>query len=84
MSNVAGVDPKRRIGEGNGQGNHLIKVACDAAKGRRECLQIFGTDFPTPDGTAVRDPVTDDLVGDKLSKISIDYVANLEEIWVNL
>ncbi|NEO92767.1 MAG: UDP-glucose 4-epimerase GalE [Moorea sp. SIO3G5] len=53
--NVAGADPFGRIGERNAQGSHLIKVACDAAKGRRECLQIFGTDFPTPDGTAVRD-----------------------------
>ena len=53
--NVAGADPKGRIGERNAQGSHLIKVACDVALGRRESLQIFGTDFPTPDGTAVRD-----------------------------
>jgi UDP-glucose 4-epimerase len=53
--NVAGADPKGRIGQINRQAEHLVKIACDAALGRRPAAKIFGTDFPTMDGTGVRD-----------------------------
>lgn len=53
--NVAGVDPKGRTGQPERQVPHLIKRAAQVAIGRAECLEIFGTDYATPDGTAVRD-----------------------------
>ncbi|WP_445637275.1 UDP-glucose 4-epimerase [Nostoc sp. DSM 114161] len=55
--NVAGADPKGRIGQISPNATHLIKVACDVARGEKKELQIFGTDFPTPDGTGIRDYV---------------------------
>ena len=55
--NVAGADPKGRAGE-VGKPTHLVKVAAQIAVGaRKEKLQIFGGDYPTPDGTAIRDYV---------------------------
>jgi UDP-glucose 4-epimerase len=53
--NVAGADPKGRIGQRFPKATHLIKVACEAATGQRGEVVIFGNDYPTPDGTAVRD-----------------------------
>jgi UDP-glucose 4-epimerase len=54
---VAGADPKGRAGE-IGKPTHLIKVAAQIAVGvRKEKLQIYGTDYPTPDGAAIRDYV---------------------------
>ncbi|MEO5829498.1 MAG: UDP-glucose 4-epimerase GalE [Rhodanobacter sp.] len=53
--NVAGADPLGRIGQSTPGATHLIKVACQAALGQRDRLQIFGTDYPTADGTCVRD-----------------------------
>lgn len=53
--NVAGADLDGRIGQSSRKAEHLIKVACDAALGRRFAVSIFGTDFPTPDGTGIRD-----------------------------
>ncbi|MGJ0509542.1 MAG: UDP-glucose 4-epimerase GalE [Methylocystis sp.] len=53
--NVAGADPKGRSGQSTPQATHLIKVAAQAALGKRDRLQVFGTDYPTPDGTCVRD-----------------------------
>lgn len=53
--NVAGADPGQRIGQRNPNASHLIRMACDAALGRRLGLRIYGTDFPTPDGTGIRD-----------------------------
>lgn len=53
--NVAGADPTGQIGQSTKKASHLIKVACDAALGRRSSVGIFGTDFPTPDGTGIRD-----------------------------
>jgi UDP-glucose 4-epimerase len=53
--NVAGADPKGRTGQSTKGATHLIKVACEAALGKRDKLQVFGTDYPTPDGTCVRD-----------------------------
>ncbi len=53
--NVAGADPKGRTGQSTPLATHLIKVACETALGKREFMQVFGTDYPTPDGTCIRD-----------------------------
>ena len=53
--NVAGADPRGRAGQSTPNATHLIKVACQAALGQRAGLDVFGTDYPTPDGTCVRD-----------------------------
>lgn len=53
--NVAGADPEGRSGQSSPMATHLIKVAAQAALGQRDHVSIFGTDFPTPDGTGVRD-----------------------------
>lgn len=53
--NVAGADPEGRTGQATPVATHLIKVACQALLGRRPALSIFGTDYPTPDGTCIRD-----------------------------
>ncbi|MCB1749242.1 MAG: UDP-glucose 4-epimerase GalE, partial [Gammaproteobacteria bacterium] len=53
--NVAGSDPDGQIGQSTPGSTLLIKVAVEAAFGKRETLRVFGTDYPTPDGTGVRD-----------------------------
>ncbi len=53
--NVAGADPQGRIGQSTPKATHLIKVACEVAAGRRDHMKLFGTDYDTPDGTAIRD-----------------------------
>ncbi|HEY4819960.1 MAG TPA: UDP-glucose 4-epimerase GalE [Xanthobacteraceae bacterium] len=53
--NVAGADPALRTGQSTKGATHLIKVAVETALGRRPRMQVFGTDYPTPDGTCVRD-----------------------------
>jgi UDP-glucose 4-epimerase len=53
--NVAGSDSRTRIGQATPNATLLVKVACEAAVGKRPGLSIFGTDYPTPDGTGVRD-----------------------------
>jgi UDP-glucose 4-epimerase len=53
--NVAGSDPKGRIGQATPNATLLVKVACEAAVGKRAEVAIFGTDYATPDGTGVRD-----------------------------
>jgi len=53
--NVAGADPQARMGQRTPEATHLIKVACQAALGLRERIAIYGTDYPTPDGTGIRD-----------------------------
>jgi UDP-glucose 4-epimerase len=68
--NVAGADGRLRVGEATPDNNHLIKVACEAAIGRREGLKINGTDYPTPDGTCIRDYVhVEDLADAHLAAI---------------
>jgi UDP-glucose 4-epimerase len=60
--NVAGADAQARIGEATPDNSHLIKVACETAIGLRPGMAINGTDYPTPDGTCVRDYLhVDDL-----------------------
>lgn len=53
--NVAGADPRGRSGQSTAGATHLIKVAVEAATGKRGHVSVFGTDFGTPDGTGVRD-----------------------------
>ena len=53
--NVAGADPKLRTGQSTAGATHLIKVACETALGKRAKIDVFGTDYPTPDGTCIRD-----------------------------
>ncbi|WP_395665121.1 UDP-glucose 4-epimerase GalE [Methylocella sp.] len=61
--NVAGADPQGRLGQSSPVATHLIKVASQAALGHRDGLDVFGTDYPTPDGSCVRDYIqVSDLV----------------------
>jgi UDP-glucose 4-epimerase len=53
--NVAGADPLGRTGQSTARATHLIKVAVQAALGLRDGLDVYGTDYPTPDGSCVRD-----------------------------
>jgi UDP-glucose-4-epimerase GalE len=53
--NAAGADPRGRLGEDHRPETHLIPLALAAAAGRRAPLQIYGDDYPTPDGTCIRD-----------------------------
>ena len=53
--NVAGCDTQGRIGQSTRAATLLVKVACEVAVGKRPHLSVFGTDYPTPDGTGVRD-----------------------------
>ena len=68
--NVAGSDPEGRIGQSTKEATLLIKVACEAALGKRDKLCIFGTDYPTPDGTGIRDYIhVEDLAGAHLAAL---------------
>jgi UDP-glucose 4-epimerase len=53
--NVAGADPKQRTGQSTPAATHLIKVSVETALGLRPKLEVYGTDYPTPDGTCIRD-----------------------------
>ncbi len=53
--NVAGADPAGRAGQSGPRATHLIRVACQTALGRRPSLAVFGDDYPTPDGSCLRD-----------------------------
>ena len=71
--NVAGSDPEGRIGQSTKKATLLIKVAAEVAVGKRDSLKVFGTDFPTPDGTGVRDYIhVTDLASAHLA--SLDYL----------
>ena len=71
--NVAGADPKGRTGQSTPRATHLIKRACQAALGREPYLEIFGRDYPTPDGTGVRDYIhVTDLISAHL--LVLDYL----------
>lgn len=78
--NAAGADPAGRLGEDHEPETHLIPLTIDAALGRRPPLQVFGNDYPTPDGTCIRDyiHVTDLadahlLALDQLRERSVSY-----------
>jgi UDP-glucose 4-epimerase len=69
--NVAGSDTAGRIGQATPNATLLIKVACEAAVGRRPHVAIFGTDYPTPDGTGVRDYIhVEDLAAAHVDALS--------------
>ncbi len=71
--NVAGADPGGRIGQSTPAATHLIKVACEQATGKRDRVEIYGTDYETPDGTGVRDYIhVEDLAGAHLK--ALDYL----------
>jgi len=53
--NVAGADPRGRTGESTRHSTHLVKIACETALGKRQGMSVFGLDYPTPDGTCIRD-----------------------------
>jgi UDP-glucose 4-epimerase len=72
--NVAGADPLSRIGQRYKEATHLITVSLRTALGLREQLNIFGTDYDTPDGTCIRDYIhVDDLVEAHL--LALAYLA---------
>ena len=61
--NVAGADPRGRAGQSTPNATHLIKIAVQAALGKRAGVDVFGTDYPTADGSCIRDHVhVSDLV----------------------
>jgi UDP-glucose 4-epimerase len=72
--NVAGSDPEGRIGQSTRKATLLVKVACEASVGKRDNVSVFGTDYPTPDGTGVRDYIH---VGDlaRAHLLAVDYLA---------
>ena len=68
--NVAGADPQCRMGQRTPRATHLIKVCCEAALGMRQQVAVFGDDYPTPDGTGVRDYIhVEDLAAAHLSAL---------------
>ena len=69
--NVAGADPHGRTGQIGKGSTHLIKIAAEAAVGKRDHVAVFGTDYPTPDGTCVRDYI-------HVSDLADAHVAALE------
>lgn len=71
--NVAGADPAGRHGQSTPNATHLIKVAIETALGRRSAISIYGDDYPTPDGTCVRDYIhVSDLARAHLT--ALDYL----------
>jgi UDP-glucose 4-epimerase len=71
--NVAGADPEGRLGQRTPEATHLIKVAVETATGKRPSMKIFGTDYPTRDGTCIRDYIhVEDLASAHL--LALDYL----------
>jgi len=69
--NVAGADPRSRIGQRTPEATHLIKVSCQAALGMRDSVAIYGTDYETSDGTGIRDYIhIEDLAAAHLSALA--------------
>ena len=69
--NVAGCEPSGTIGQSTPKATLLVKVACEAAVGKRSKISIFGTDYPTPDGTGLRDYIhVEDLATAHLDALS--------------
>lgn len=73
--NVAGARGDGTIGQATPNATHLIKVACEAATGKRSQISIFGTDYPTPDGTCIRDYIH----VEDLARAHLDALAYLQE-----
>ena len=81
--NVAGSDPGGRIGQSTINGTLLTKVACEVAVGKRPHVSIFGTDYPTPDGTGVRDYIhVEDLADAHIA--AMDKLTAGDPIFANL
>ena len=73
--NVAGCEPTGTIGQSTPKATLLVKVACEAAVGKRQQVSVFGTDYPTPDGTGLRDYIhVEDLASAHLD--ALDYLRN--------
>jgi UDP-glucose 4-epimerase len=73
--NVAGADPQGRSGQSGPNSTHLIKVAVETALGMRPAMAVYGTDYPTHDGTCIRDYVhVSDLIGAHLN--ALDHLRN--------
>jgi UDP-glucose 4-epimerase len=69
--NVAGADSKGRVGQSTANATHLIKVAVQAAVGAKPYLEVYGTDYPTPDGTCVRDYIhVSDLIAAHMAALA--------------
>jgi UDP-glucose 4-epimerase len=71
--NVAGADPQLRIGQMSPNATHLIKVACETALGLRPEMPVYGTDYPTRDGTCIRDYIH----VEDLARAHLDALAHL-------
>src|SRR4051812_37753411 len=71
--NVAGADPQGRAGQMGKGSTHLIKIAVEAAVGERDHVSVFGTDYPTPDGTCIRDYI-------HVSDLAAAHVAAFERL----
>jgi len=74
--NVAGADPGGRTGQIGRGSTHLIKIACEAAVGKRPHVAVYGDDYPTPDGTCIRDYV-------HVSDLAAAHVATLDRLVAN-
>ena len=72
--NVAGADPLARMGQRTPEATHLIKVACQTALGQRTQAAIYGTDYPTPDGTGIRDYI-------HIEDLAAAHLAALKYLW---
>ncbi len=71
--NAAGADPEGRLGEAHHPETHLIPLLLQAALGKRETFCLYGTDYPTPDGTCIRDFIhVDDLA--EVHLLALDYL----------
>jgi UDP-glucose 4-epimerase len=82
--NVAGADPKGRSGQSTKGATHLIKVAVEAATGKRGHVDIYGTDYDTPDGTGVRDYIhVGDLAAAHLAALERLIAAPAESMILN-
>jgi UDP-glucose 4-epimerase len=73
--NVAGADPLARIGQARRDATHLITVSLRTALGKRSHLDIYGTDYPTPDGTCIRDYIHVDDLSDA-HVLALEYFAS--------
>jgi UDP-glucose-4-epimerase GalE len=81
--NAAGADPQGRVGEVHDPETHLIPSALEAIQGRRDAVEILGDDYPTPDGTCIRDYVhVSDLA--EAHVLALNYLGDHESLAANL